>query len=292
MKRLSTVLCVLVISVIASPVLAVDVILAFDHPHSPSTSLDGAARTNLIVGQLKRLGVAPGIVLVRTSDITVKNNAWLPLWNNAGYLVVNSGHRHHLLSRLDPSRYQTDLRQAHQRLLAFSGYRQHALLSFPNGAVLLELEQNFASLPVAVRVKSDTLNQLFQRNSLRYRQLNMAQLQQDIAALIADEVINLSGLHTAVAGRTPLIVSLEVDDITAYVLPAMIDELQARGISFSSALPSLLGPYWPVFAANLHTHEGFHTALSGNKHARPNRPLVIDLDVFVRQSERYGFSGK
>src|SRR5690606_18636775 len=122
---------------ISSAASAMDVVLAFTHVQARATSLDGATRAQMIINHLKRLDARTAAVFIRTREVTAKTQARVALYINAGHLLINTGHRHHLLSRPDLFRYQADLLAAHSRLKAYIEYQGHVYLAnFESGEVI------------------------------------------------------------------------------------------------------------------------------------------------------------
>lgn len=266
---------------------AMDIVLAITQVQSGSTSLDGTARSRMIINHLKRLETGPVAVLVRTGEITPRTRARIAAYNDAGHLLVNTGHRHHLLSRPDPYRYQADLLAADIRLRSYSNYRGHVYLAnFENDATVSNREKfsSFARTKmltpvyVSVQVKDGYLNQRYQQKVNQNKRVDMASLQNAYVDLIWRALVSYQSVLSVTYARAPLVLLLEEHDLTAYFLPGLIDRIHDNGGRILAPQTVFTNP--PVYAmpVNIQTHDGYLAALAGIQPPRLNQHFIAGGD--------------
>jgi hypothetical protein len=286
LKRAATILVLCALSVITQ---AADVIFAFSDAHSRSTSLDASARIQLITGQLKRMDVPPGLVLVKTGDIQRRNQQAFAHWLNAGYLPVNYGHRYHLLARPDQTSLERDFLRAHRHLGNFTQYRHHIYFPGANADTRFTQARGWTPLAVTLRVETGLLDYHYQQNSTRHRQLNMPLLQQDIAAAVLEKALAQALAQQAVAPSSVMVIELSADDITAYVLPAIVDALVENGFRFVASDRFSLPPLAHAGSVNLLNNRRFIAGIF-NLPTAPGYPLVLDTALLLSNPAYYGFN--
>jgi hypothetical protein len=252
------------------PALALDVVLAFTHVQAPSTSLDGTARTQMIINHLRRLEAGPVAVFVRTRELTPKTRARISLYDNAGHLLINSGHRYHLLSRPDLYRYQADLLIADAHLRAYKNYVGHVhFANFETAQAISHRERllNFAAaralIPsaVSIQVHDAYLNRRYQQQVNRNRRVDMAALQDAYVDMIWQQLLYYQRLAMPTYGRAPIVLQLEAHDLTAYFLPGLIDRIRENGGRILPPQTVFSRPLINSVAINLHTPQGYGAAL-------------------------------
>lgn len=263
---------------------AMDVVLAFTHVQAPATSLDGATRAKLIINYLKRLDVGPVAVLVRTREITPKTAARIALYNNAGHLLVNNGHRQHLLSCPDLYRYQADLLAADARLQAYSNYRGHVYLANfeNNGEVsnrqkLLSFARTKMLTPmyVSVQVQDAYMNQRYQFMVNNNRRVDIAALQNAYVDMVWQQLEIYQTALLSTYARAPIVLLLEEHDLTAYFLPGLIDRIRESGGRIVAPQTIFNNP--PVYDSpiDVHTQDGYFAALIEAEPPRLITPLIV-----------------
>jgi hypothetical protein len=268
------------------PVAAMDVVLAFTQVQASATSLDGSARTQMIINHLKRLDAGQVAVLVRTHELK-KNRARISLYANAGHLIVNNGHRHHLLSRPDLYAYQADLLIADRQLRAYKNYIGHVYLanfetasapSYRDKLMSFARHKMWSPLYVSVQVQDACLNRRYQQQVNRHRRVDMAALQTAYVDMIWQQLISHQNLVLATHGRAPLVLLLEEHDLTAYFLPGLVDRIRESGGRILA--PQAVFGYAFVDAppVNLHTHTGYLAALTNLEAPRLLAPQLVGGD--------------
>lgn len=286
LKQTATVLALCALSVTTQ---AADVIFAFSDAHARSTSLDANARIQLITGQLKRMDVPAGLVLVKTSDIQRRNQQAFAHWLNAGYLPVNYGHRYHLLARPDQISLERDFLRAHRHLGTFNQYRQHIYFPGGNAETRFVQSRGWTPLAIALRVETGLLDYHYQQNSTRHRQLNMQLLQQDIAAAVLEKALAQSVAQQAIAPASVMVIELSADDITAYVLPAIVDALVENGFRFVASDRFSSPPLAHSGSIDLLDNRRFMDGVFGLP-AQPGYPQVLNTALLLSNPAYYGFN--
>lgn len=270
-----------------SAVQAMDVVLALTQVQGRKTSLDGDARTQMIINHLKRLDAEPVAVLVRTREMTAKTQSRIAAYSNAGHLLVNQGHRFHLLSRPDLHRYQTDLLLANSRLRDYAGYRGHVYFANfettaenPNRARLMAFarEKMFTPIYVSVQVQDSHLNDRYQQLVNRGRRVDMAALQDAHVDMIWRQLLAYAPLLRATHGNAPLVLLLEEHDLTAYFLPGLIDRIREGGGRLVAPQQVFTNPPVYPLPVNVHTADGFRSAMLGLEPPRRITPLIAGGD--------------
>lgn len=262
---------------------ALDVVLAFTQVQSGSTSLDGTARSQMIINHLRRLEVGPVAVLVRTSEIKPRTQARIGFYHDAGHLLINNGHRQHLLTRPNLYRYQADLLAADARLRRYPHYRGHVHLAnfesdepISNREKLLEFarEKKLSPIYISLKVQDGHLNTRYQQAVNINRRVDMAQLQEAYLDLMWDEMLRGDLLLRAAYGRAPLVLLLEENDLTAYFLPGLIDRIRENGGRILAPQMAFAQPALHPLPVNLHNSAGFFSAV-----AKITPPRLIAVPV-------------
>lgn len=232
-----------------------ELILAFDEPLLPSSALDGVARTQLLVSQLKQVDVKQAIVVVKTARMDDKNRRRLAIYDKANHVLVNGGHNTALYSKADLYRYEVSLLKADRWLAPYSNYsrrvsfeplNEHGQLSLQKSlhAFLSERGYRSAFLPeLPAKAVGDYLNYVYQRAHQDNRRVDMAAL----SRLYIEEVVsNLSHESAALYGllgySPPQVLRLSVNDLTVYTLVDLIDRLTEEGWTIKPAHAVLQTP--------------------------------------------------
>lgn len=266
---------------------ALDVVLAFTQVQAPSTSLDGTARTQMIINHLRRLDAGPVAIFVRTHELTAKTRGRISLYDNAGHLLVNNGHRYHLLSRPDLYRYQADLLIADRQLRRYKNYMGHVhLANFETTEAksyrerLLDFAHDRGLVPVAVsiRVQDAYLNRRYQQQVNRHRRVDIAALQDAYVDMIWQELLYYQKLAMPTHGRAPLVLLLEENDLTAYFLPGLIDRIRDNGGRILAPQTVFNRPFITSVPVNPHTAGGYVAALGLAVPPRLQAPYIIGGD--------------
>lgn len=285
------ILWLLALLLLASGAGAADIVLAFSEAHAPSASLDGAARIQLITGQLQRMGVPPGVVLVRTGERHHKNLHWLDRWMAAAYLPVNHGHHFHLLGRPDTRWRSADVHRASRQLMSLPGWRQHIYLPGVDTASLVKARR-WNPLAVSLRLDTGQLDLLYRQNSHRFRQLAMDALQQDVLAELLQPLQAMVLARQGIDPHAPLVLQLSADDVTAYLLPGLVDGLLEKGFRLVTADRLFLPPVSASPLADLRQPDRYLAALLNLSQKRTAYPPVVDTASLVTDPARYGFNSR
>ncbi|MBE8716495.1 hypothetical protein [Cellvibrio polysaccharolyticus] len=288
--HLKQLVAMLVLCMLSVAVPAADVMFAFSDAHSRSTSLDANARIQLITGQLKRMDIPPGIVLVKTGDIQRRNQQAFGNWLKAGYLPVNYGHRYHLLARPDDAYPERDFLRAHRHLRNFSEYRHHIYFPAADAETPWVQARGWTPVAIALRLETGLLDFHYQQNSTRHRQLNMQLLQDEVAAAVLKQARSQMLVQQGIAPAAPLVIELSADDITAYVLPAIVDALVDGGFRFVAPDTSFLPPYARAGTGNLADSSRYVATLLQLPVKQPGYPGLVNTASLMSDPARFGFN--
>lgn len=289
-QRLQPLVSMLVLCVLCGGAQAADVMFAFSDAHSRATSLDTNARIQLITGQLKRMGVPPGLVLVKTGDLRRPNQQAFGHWLKAGYLPVNYGHQYQRMARLDHTYLERDFLRAHRHLRNATEYRHHIYLPAVDTSALFFQSRGWTPVAIALRLETGLLNYHYQQNSTRHGQLNMQLLQDEVAAAVLKQLHHQILAQQGIAAMAPLVIELTADDITAYMLPAIVDAMVDNGFRFVAPSAAFLPPYARSGRANLIDSSRYLATLLHLPVETLGYPALVNTANFMTDPTRFGFN--
>lgn len=238
----------LVVGLSASCTQAKQLLLVFDNNLQPTSSLDGKARSQMIVRSLKTAGVNQAAFLIDTYNMDARDEERLGLYSNAGHLLVNKGHNQSLASKKNIFSIQANILKADSWLQAYPGYHRHLHLDWLNENTSPELQikmlqflHEHGFMPVSsgnlpMRGVDQYLNQLYQQRKKINKPVNMQKLQDIYVQLIVDDLQAVDAEASLTLGYSPVqILTLQENDVTAYFLLALLDELTERGWQWANA---------------------------------------------------------
>ena len=285
LQKLLLCLCVCLLS---APLLARDLVLAFDNTLRPSTSLDAMARSQMLVRNLANAGVPQAMFLVNTRGLDTKALQRLSLYSNQGQLLVNTGHGHGLVAKSDLYVYEIGILKAHRLLRRYSGYRGHVffpyLHEFGDSHLQAGLKQFLQERGFKPAYTSNTpwrgadlyLDQLYQQRISSNRRVDIVALEKFYVALATRMLEEQSRLPTLLLGYTPpQVLVLQETDLAAYFAAALVEHLQARGWRVIATERAFADP-----VANPLQHLGFGAnhywpAVTGMPDTRTAYPRVL-----------------
>lgn len=298
LKRL--ILCV-GIGLLASQVQARDIVLAFENTLQPSTSLDGMARSQMLMGKLASAGVAQAMFLVKTRGLDSKAQRRLALYSTRGQLLVNTGHNQSLVAKADLYVFEIELLKADRILRPYSGYRGHVYFSYLHevGDTLLQqgltqFLQDRGFIPAYInanpwRGADAYIDKLYQQRLRSNRPVDMAALEALYVDFVEQMLLAQSAEVQLLMGYTPpQVLLLQETDLAAYFIDALVERLEARGFRFVPAVRAmddpLLNPlvargfgansYWPAITAMPDTRAAYPRVLG---------PRQAPIDELIRQ---------
>jgi hypothetical protein len=218
---------------------AQEIVLAFDDTLSRSTSLDGTARTKMLIRNMARADVNQAMFLIKSKTITPSTIERMMYYDETGQLLVNAGHNYHMELRPKSYGYPIDIMKANAALEPYKNYHKH--VSYPylysgGDAELIKQLQNFLAehgyspTYVTTQVHDEYMDQLYQARTLSGRTVDIRQLEKAYTKMILDAVIAYDAKARLMLGFSPRqVLLLHENDIAAYCIVGVIDALNAKG---------------------------------------------------------------
>lgn len=268
-------LMAMLLSIVVSPARAQEVVIVFEDVLGPSATLDGMARTQMIISGLRRAEVGQALFLVRTKKINprTRNKARLIAYDKAGHVLASHGHDHNLLKKVNLYAYEIDLLKADMLLREFNNY--HGYFHFGYYAAGGDLNvrrrlRNFAQenslQPIHINVKSQDayLNRKYVEQVNANRQIDMAALEKIYVDMVWQGLENYYQYLVPTFGHSPKIVlSLQENDLAAYFIAPLIEKIRAQGWKVASPNAAFSYPRVGNAPIALHNSDGFLAALTG-----------------------------
>lgn len=221
---------------------ASQLVLVFDNSLGDATSLQSVARSQMLIRNLKTVNVTQAAFLIDTYDIDRKDEERLALYSNAGHLLVNSGHNDFLMSKKNVFRLQVNLLKSDAYLRPYFGYKKHVHLDWLNETYDQQVRKDlikfldehgfkpaFSGL-TGLRAADDYINQLYQARKKLNKSVSMDKLQKAYVELLVNDMQVQDAYASFTLGYSPIhILTLQENDLAAYFIVALIDELNAKG---------------------------------------------------------------
>jgi hypothetical protein len=218
---------------------AQQILLAFDNTLAPKSSLDGLARTRMLIRNMNAGDVKQAMFFIRGNQVTEANADRLALYEQSGQLLVNAGFSATPYHRRKSFAWPIDIMKADGRLETYTNYHKHVYLPFTrqNGdeALLQQLQQflgerNYLPVYVTHRVPDDYMDVLYQQRLAGNRQVDIRALEAAYIAMVIDQVEPYDARARLLLGYSPTqVLLLHENDVTAYCILGLIDALNARG---------------------------------------------------------------
>lgn len=230
----------LLIAILLSNTLrAQEIVLAFTDTLGRSTSLDGTARSKMLIRNMARADVNQAMFLIKTKTVTNNTIERLDFYNQTGQLLVNAGHNPSMVIRQKSFGYPIDIMRANGILEGYENYHKH--VNFPylygnNDPVLLTqlqqflVEHNYLPTYVTTRVHDEYMNQLYQARILSGHTVDIRALEHAYVNLIMSAVTRYDAKARMMLGFSPRqVLLLHENDLAAYCIVGLIDELNKQG---------------------------------------------------------------
>jgi len=231
-------LCVLGIF-ISGQLQAQQVVLAFDNTLAPKSSLDGLARTRMLIRNMATGDVKQAMFFVRGNQVTDANAERLSAYEQSGQLLVNAGFGVTPYHRRKSFSWPIDITKADGRLEAYTTYHKHVYLPFiqqaGDSALVHQLqeflqERNYLPVYITHRVPDDYMDKLYQQRVDSNHPVNIRALEEAYIAMVMDQVEPYEARARMLLGYSPTqVLLLHENDVTAYCILGLIDALNARG---------------------------------------------------------------
>lgn len=217
---------------------AQQVVLAFDNTLAAKSSLDGLARTRMLIHNMAA-GDVKAMFLIRGNQITEANLDRLNAYEQSGQLLVNAGFSLTPYHRRKSFAWPIDIMKADGRLETYTTYHKHVYLPFVqqagDSALVHQLqdflkERNYLPIYITHRVPDDYMDKLYQQRLAGNRQVDIRALEAAYVALVMEQVEPYEARARMLLGYSPTqVLLLHENDVTAYCILGLIDALNARG---------------------------------------------------------------
>lgn len=244
-KRCSLIGLLLLTSLAAQ---ARELVLVFENSLQPSSSLDAMARSQMLMRNLAMAEVPQAMFLVQPRGLDSKDKARLRLYSERGHLLVNAGYHQSLVNKGDLYAYEVGILKANRLLAPYPGYKKHLHFSYLHEQGDSNIQRGLIDFLArrgyrpaftnfnAWRGADAYLNQLYQARVKRNRPVNMAALETAYVELLSRAITEQDALAFNLLGYSPpQTLVLQENDLAAYFVVALVDNLTARGWRFTSA---------------------------------------------------------
>jgi hypothetical protein len=269
-----------------SNVNAAQVVLVFDNTLRDGGSLQARARSQMLVRNLATVEIKQAGFLIDTYDLKEEDEDRLALYSDAGHLLINAGHNDSLVSTKKIYKMQVNLLKADAWLQVYPGYKKHVHLDWLNETTdpvarqdmihfLQEHQFKSASSGVTkMRAVDEYINQLYQKRKQLNKSVNMQKLEKAYTQLIVKDLEQQDAYASFTLGYSPVhILTLQENDLAAYFIIGLIDELNKRGWQVVEAEKVFDDP-----VANTYGFFGFAT----NTHWKSVAPFINDAVSYPR----------
>lgn len=270
-----------------------ELMIAFENTLRESTSLDAKARSQMLVRNLKMAGVPQAMFLIKTANMGAKNRERVKLYSDNGHLLVNAGHNHSLVSKSDLYAYEIGLLKANRLLAPYTGYRKHIHFSYlhetgdqniQRGLIDFLRERGYQPAFTgfnAARGIDTYIDQIYQKKIRNNRRVDMASLEKAYVELMLQPLVQQDAYLFSMLGYSPRqVLVIQENDLAAYFIVALVDELVARGWTMVTAEKALHDPLVNPIAHAGWGANGFLKGLIG----LPELPVAYPRLIGARQA--------
>ncbi|RYY74190.1 MAG: hypothetical protein EOO52_15110 [Gammaproteobacteria bacterium] len=223
---------------------AQEIIIAFEDTLAPTTTLDGTARTKMLIRNMARADVKQAMFLIRTKTITPHTIDRMMYYDETGQFLVNAGHNYSMLHASKSFGYPIDIMKANAALKEYQNYHKHVFFPYlydGRDRQLLEqlqnylVEHNYSPTYVTTRVHDVYMNRLYHERTSAGRTVDIRQLEKAYIKMIVDAVMAYDVKARTILGFSPRqVLLLHENDIAAYCIVGAIDALNAKGFKIIS----------------------------------------------------------
>lgn len=218
---------------------AQEIVLAFTDTLGRSASLDGTARSKMLIRNMARADVNQAMFLIKTKNVTTNTIDRLDFYEETGQLLVNAGHNLSMEHRQKNYGYPIDIMKANGVLEPYSHYHKHVNAPYLYGHTDPELiqqlqlfltEHNYLPTYITTRVHDEYMDKLYQLRILSGRTVDMRTLEKAYVNMIMDAVTRYDAKAYMMLGFSPRqVLLLHENDLAAYCIVGLIDELNKKG---------------------------------------------------------------
>lgn len=279
---------------IVAPAQARELVIAFENTLQESSSLDAKARSQMLARNLKTVAIPQAMFLIKTENMSSKNRERVALYSDNGHLLVNAGHSHSLVSKSDLYAYEISLLKANRLLAPYSGYKKHIHFSYLHESGdaniqrgLIDFLQERGYQPAftgfnPARGIDTYVDQLYQKKVRNNRRVDMAALEKAYVQLLLEPLQRQDEYLFTMLGYSPRqVLVIQENDLAAYFVVALVDELIARGWTMVAAEKAMNDPLFNPIAHGGWGANGYLHGLTG----LPELPVAYPRLIGARKAE-------
>lgn len=274
---------------LASPARSQEVIIAFEDVLGPSATLDGMARTQMIISGLRRAEVEQALFLVRTKKINSKNKGRerLVQYDKAGHVLASHGHDHNLFKKVNLYAYEIDLLKSNALLQDFANYHGYFHFGYYAAGGDLNVRRKLRDFarenglqPIYVNVKTDDayLNQRYIEQVNANRRVDMAALEKVYVDMVWQGLVNYYQYALPTVEQPRIVLLLQENDLAAYFIAPLAEKIREQGWHIASPNAAFSYPKVSHPPIGLQNSDGYIAALCG-------------IDLMVNDVPLYSHSG-
>ncbi|ARU29115.1 hypothetical protein CBR65_17640 [Cellvibrio sp. PSBB006] len=262
------------IFLLASPARSQEVVIAFEDVLGPSATLDGMARTQMIISGLRRAEVEQALFLVRTKKINprTKNRERLVQYDKAGHVLASHGHDHNLFKKVNLYAYEIDLLKSNALLQDFANYHGYFHFGYYAAGGDLNVRRKLRDFtrenglqPIYVNVKVDDayLNQRYIEQVNANRRVDMAALEKVYVDMVWQGLVNYYQYAIPTVEHPRIILLLQENDLAAYFIAPLMEKILEQGWRIASPNAAFSYPKISHAPIGLQNGDGYMAALTG-----------------------------
>jgi hypothetical protein len=258
---------------------AQEIVLAFEDTLGRGTSLDGTARTKMLIRNMARADVKQAMFLIETKKVTQNTLSRVDFYDETGQLMVNAGHNYSMLHRSKNYGYPIDIMKANGVLEPYVNYHKHIFYPYLYGGgdpQLVEQLKNFLTehnyLPtyVTTRVHDEYMDHLYQLRIQSGRTVDIRQLEKAYVKMIINEVKAYDAKAHMLLGFSPRqVLLLHENDLAAYCIVGLIDALNAEGFKVIAPEKVFTDPVSNPFFVSGFAAESYMPYITGLAEEKP-----------------------
>ena len=276
-----------------------EIVLAFDDTLARSTSLDGTARTKMLINSMARADVKQAMFLIKSKTLTANTIDRMMYYDETGQFIVNAGHNYSLLHRAKSYGYLIDVMKANSALEPYANYHKYITYPYLDGGGDAELlqqlqrylaEHNYYPIYVTTQVHDEYMNKLYQLRIESGRTVDIRALEKAYVKIIMDKVLAYDASAYLKLGTSPRqVLLLHENDLAAYCIIGVIDALNEKGFTVIAPEKVFSDPVVnPYFMSNF-TANILNRYLQGLPEAKREWPYIAskkdqaDIHAYLRE---------
>jgi len=250
-----------------------EIVLAFTDTLGKSTSLDGTARSKMLIKNMARADVKQAMFLIKTKNVTASTIDRLDFYDETGQLLVNAGHNFSIEHRQKSYAYPIDIMKANGILESYSHYHKHINFPYFNGYSNLELlqqlqtfliEHDYLPTYITTRVHDEYMDHLYQLRIFNGRTVDIRQLEKAYVNMVVDAVTTYDAKAHMMLGFSPRqVLLLHENDLAAYCIVGVIDELTKKGFKIIAPEKVFTDPISNPFFKSGFSANGYMSYITG-----------------------------